>query len=104
MQTSYVSRSGSSNITLSCSINAYPDVISVTWYKNELAVNTQVPVGKFLGGSGATPNLTILNIVPGDAGTYHCRAGNVVGNSSSTAIKFDVICEWQCSEVKFNIL
>ncbi|XP_062602997.1 hemicentin-1-like isoform X5 [Saccostrea cucullata] len=74
------------NVTLQCSISATPAITSVQWEKfvnsGYQSVSTLSP-NKYYGGNTTVYDLTIVNLVFGDAGSYRCTATNQVGRGVS---------------------
>ncbi|XP_046581967.1 hemicentin-1-like [Haliotis rubra] len=82
----------SESLTIPCIIDADPTVTSVTWYRTVSGSTLPVTISgsKYGGGTVATPAMTIFNLLPSDAGSYQCEAGNGLGTTPSNAVSVSI--------------
>ncbi|RDD47522.1 Hemicentin-1 [Trichoplax sp. H2] len=73
------------NITLSCIAFGYPAPVTVSWFKNDLAITTDL--SRQANSSGGYGRLFITNTSLQDAGYYSCRFSNSFGVKYSQAAK-----------------
>ncbi|XP_033751408.1 hemicentin-1-like isoform X5 [Pecten maximus] len=87
-QTSYTVTTGSA-VTLQCSASGVPAVTSVSWERLANGQTTQIPLssGQFSIGN---PSLVINSAGSADAGTYTCKAANIVGAAQSSPVTLAV--------------
>ncbi|XP_069133862.1 hemicentin-1-like isoform X4 [Argopecten irradians] len=87
-QTDYAVTTGAA-VTLQCSATGVPAVTSVAWEKtsNGLTTTLTVSSGQF---SVSNPSLVISTASSTDAGTYICKATNVVGTGQSNPVTLAV--------------
>ncbi|XP_071095572.1 hemicentin-1-like isoform X1 [Haliotis cracherodii] len=80
------------DVTISCIINANPNVTSVTW--NMLNGSFQQPVNmadvRYTGSSPASPSLSIVNLTAEDAGRYQCKGDNAIGPGSGSYVTLTI--------------
>ncbi|KAJ8316394.1 hypothetical protein KUTeg_006408 [Tegillarca granosa] len=76
------------SVTMECSVQASSQSYSVTWYYNNVILNTNS--GRYSGGIFGNPSLTITNTQPGDTGSYICSAATSAGSRNATAISLNV--------------
>ncbi|XP_048236964.1 hemicentin-1-like isoform X3 [Haliotis rufescens] len=80
------------DVTISCTINANPNVTSVTW--NMLNGSFQQPVNmadvRYTGSSPASPSLSIVNLTAEDAGRYQCKGDNAIGPGSGSYVTLTI--------------
>ncbi|XP_072526954.1 sialoadhesin-like [Salminus brasiliensis] len=69
------------SVTLSCSSDADPPVLSYSWFKQRAAADTPLTTGQ---------NYSITNISSQHSGLYYCTAHNQLGHHSSTPVHLDV--------------
>ncbi|XP_072526992.1 B-cell receptor CD22-like, partial [Salminus brasiliensis] len=72
------------SVTLSCSSDADPPVLSYSWFKQRAAADTPLTTGQ---------NYSITNISSQHSGLYYCTAHNQLGHHSSTPVHLDVKAE-----------
>merc|ERR1711892_210993 len=67
-------------VTLDCMVEANPSNLSlVEWFHNEEVVD--VTDERYEDGNTESPSLTIIQVLPEDAGQYFCQARNMIGQS-----------------------
>ncbi|KAG7315508.1 hypothetical protein KOW79_021596 [Hemibagrus wyckioides] len=71
------------SVTLSCSSDANPPVLTYSWFKQSAAADTLLTTGQ---------NYSISNISSQDSGLYYCTAHHQLGNHTSTPTHLDVLC------------
>ncbi|KAE8594331.1 hypothetical protein XENTR_v10019584 [Xenopus tropicalis] len=69
-----------SQYTLTCSVDANPQLVNITWYKD---------YEKILNKNRDT--LTFPYIREQESGSYHCEAQNIIGSESSADVYVDVV-------------
>ncbi|KAG7315470.1 hypothetical protein KOW79_021558 [Hemibagrus wyckioides] len=69
------------SVTLSCSSDANPPVLTYSWFKQSAAADTLLTTGQ---------NYSISNISSQDSGLYYCTAHHQLGNHTSTPTHLDV--------------
>ncbi|XP_047668198.1 sialoadhesin-like isoform X2 [Tachysurus fulvidraco] len=69
------------SVTLSCSSDANPPVLTYSWFKQSSAADTLLITGQ---------NYSISNISSQHTGLYYCTAHNQLGHQDSTATHLDV--------------
>ncbi|XP_072526985.1 B-cell receptor CD22-like [Salminus brasiliensis] len=69
------------SVTLSCSSDADPPVLSYSWFKQRAAADTPLTTGQ---------NYSITNISSQHSELYYCTAHNQLGHHSSTPVHLDV--------------
>ena len=82
-------RNQSNAITLFCEVKGVPNVTSVFWVKEVDGVFTSINILK--DGNIHWPSLNIPSLKLSDSGTFACHAVNKVGNTSSSAIRLEVL-------------
>ncbi|XP_053347928.1 sialoadhesin-like [Clarias gariepinus] len=70
------------SVTLSCSSDANPTVLTYAWFKQRAASDTLLTTGQ---------NYSISNINPQHSGLYYCTAHNQLGQHNSTPTELDVL-------------
>ncbi|XP_076874779.1 B-cell receptor CD22-like isoform X1 [Brachyhypopomus gauderio] len=70
------------SVTLTCSSDANPPVLTYSWFKQRAAADTQLGTGQ---------NYSITNISSQHSGLYYCTAHNQLGQHNSTTILLDVL-------------
>ncbi|XP_058237417.1 B-cell receptor CD22-like [Hemibagrus wyckioides] len=70
------------SVTLSCSSDANPPVLTYSWFKQSAAADTLLTTGQ---------NYSISNISSQDSGLYYCTAHHQLGNHTSTPTHLDVL-------------
>ncbi|KAM9495004.1 sialoadhesin-like [Clarias gariepinus] len=70
------------SVTLSCSSDANPPVLTYTWFKQRAAADTLLTTGQ---------NYSISNISSQHSGLYYCTAHNQLGQHNSTPTLLDVL-------------
>ncbi|XP_036421084.1 B-cell receptor CD22-like [Colossoma macropomum] len=70
------------SVTLSCSSDANPPVLTYSWFKQRAAADAPLTTGQ---------NYTITNISSQHSGLYYCTAHNQLGLHSSTPTSLDVL-------------
>ncbi|XP_026803785.3 sialoadhesin, partial [Pangasianodon hypophthalmus] len=70
------------SVTLSCSSDANPPVLTYTWFKQRAAADTLLTTGQ---------NYSISNISSRHSGLYYCTAHNQLGQHNSTPTHLDVL-------------
>ncbi|XP_053085280.1 sialoadhesin-like [Pangasianodon hypophthalmus] len=70
------------SVTLSCSSDANPPVLTYSWFKQRAAADTLLTTGQ---------NYTISNISSQHSGLYYCTAHNQLGQHNSTPTRLDVL-------------
>ncbi|KAG7315469.1 hypothetical protein KOW79_021557 [Hemibagrus wyckioides] len=70
------------SVTLSCSSDANPPVLTYSWFKQSAAADTLLTTGQ---------NYSISNISSQHSGLYYCTAHNQLGNHTSTPTHLDVL-------------
>ncbi|KAK3509949.1 hypothetical protein QTP70_023771 [Hemibagrus guttatus] len=70
------------SVTLSCSSDANPPVLSYSWFKQSAAADTLLTTGQ---------NYSISNISSQHSGLYYCTAHNQLGHHNSTPTHLDVL-------------
>ncbi|KAM9495005.1 B-cell receptor CD22-like [Clarias gariepinus] len=70
------------SVTLSCSSDANPPVLTYTWFKKRAAANTLLTTGQ---------NYSISDINSQHSGLYYCTAHNQLGQHNSTPTLLDVL-------------
>ncbi|MCI4393343.1 hypothetical protein PGIGA_G00156430 [Pangasianodon gigas] len=70
------------SVTLSCSSDANPPVLTYTWFKQRAAADTLLTTGQ---------NYSISNISSQHSGLYYCTAHNQLGQHNSTPTHLDVL-------------
>jgi hypothetical protein len=99
--TSYSEKEGK-NVTLNCTVQAYPQVSEITWRKDGAALNvSSANSGKYSIGNPDTPSLTIYTLTKSDSGHYTCEATNSMGSTVGNVIRLDVLREWLLFSNKF---
>ena len=88
------------NVVFSCSVKGNPHP-SVTWTKNNNALNTSEDPDLSETSSGNTHSLTIQNVHQSDEGQYRCVASNGIGNTTSNAGTLNVHCRYSVQDVKW---
>ena len=71
-------------VTLSCSSDANPPVLTYTWYKHVAGADTLLTTDQ---------NYTITNISSQHSGLYYCSAQSGLGQHNSTPTRLDVLCK-----------
>uniref|UniRef100_A0AAY5EXM7 Ig-like domain-containing protein n=1 Tax=Electrophorus electricus TaxID=8005 RepID=A0AAY5EXM7_ELEEL len=71
------------SVTLTCSSEANPPVLTYSWFKQRAAADTLLPTGQ---------NYSISNISSQHSGLYYCTAHNQLGQHNSTTTLLDVLC------------
>ncbi|KAK2819569.1 hypothetical protein Q7C36_021215 [Tachysurus vachellii] len=71
------------SVTLSCSSDANPPVLTYSWFKQSSAADTLLITGQ---------NYSISNISSQHTGLYYCTAHNQLGHHNSTPTYLDVLC------------
>ncbi|KAK2819568.1 hypothetical protein Q7C36_021214 [Tachysurus vachellii] len=80
------------SVTLSCSSDANPPVLTYSWFKQSSAADTLLITGQ---------NYSISNISSQHTGLYYCTAHNQLGHHNSTPIHLDVFTEvWKLHAVR----
>ncbi|KAK3527726.1 hypothetical protein QTP86_001684, partial [Hemibagrus guttatus] len=72
------------SVTLSCSSDANPPVLSYSWFKQSAVADTLLTTGQ---------NYSISNISSQHSGLYYCTAHNQLGHHNSTPTHLDVLAE-----------
>ncbi|KAG7315360.1 hypothetical protein KOW79_021448 [Hemibagrus wyckioides] len=70
------------SVTLSCSSDANPPVLTYSWFKKSAAADTRLTTSQ---------NYSISNISSQDSGLYYCTADNQLGHHNSTPTHLDVL-------------
>lgn len=71
------------NATLTCAVaGGDQDVLSYTWYRNQVWL-----------GTGSSQNLTFPGVTASDAGSYQCSVRTPARNHSATPATLNVLCE-----------
>ncbi|KAF5889551.1 B-cell receptor CD22-like, partial [Clarias magur] len=70
------------SVTLSCSSDANPPVLTYSWFKQRAAADTLMKTGQ---------NYSISNISSQHSGLYYCTAHNQLGQQDSTPSHLDVL-------------
>ncbi|XP_035376650.1 sialoadhesin-like [Electrophorus electricus] len=70
------------SVTLTCSSEANPPVLTYSWFKQRAAADTLLPTGQ---------NYSISNISSQHSGLYYCTAHNQLGQHNSTTTLLDVL-------------
>ncbi|XP_058241397.1 sialoadhesin-like isoform X2 [Hemibagrus wyckioides] len=70
------------SVTLSCSSDANPPVLTYSWFKKSAAADTRLTTGQ---------DYSISNISSQDSGLYYCTADNQLGHHTSTPVHLDVL-------------
>ncbi|XP_072527208.1 uncharacterized protein [Salminus brasiliensis] len=70
------------SVTLSCSSDADPPVLSYSWFKQRAAADTPLTTGQ---------NYSITNISSQHSGLYYCTVNNSLGQHNSTPTHLDVL-------------
>ncbi|XP_053532472.1 uncharacterized protein LOC108259384 isoform X1 [Ictalurus punctatus] len=70
------------SVTLSCSSDANPPVLTYSWFKQRAAADTLLTTGQ---------NYSISNISSQHSGLYYCTAHNRLGQHNSTPTHLDVL-------------
>ncbi|KAF5889563.1 B-cell receptor CD22-like, partial [Clarias magur] len=70
------------SVTLSCSSDANPPVLTYSWFKQRAAADTLLTTGQ---------NYSISNISSQHSGLYYCTAHNHLGQHNSTPTELDVL-------------
>ncbi|XP_058241395.1 uncharacterized protein LOC131350187 [Hemibagrus wyckioides] len=70
------------SVTLSCSSDANPPVLTYSWFKKSAAADTLLTTSQ---------NYSISNISSQDSGLYYCTADNQLGHHNSTPTHLDVL-------------
>ncbi|XP_053472447.1 sialoadhesin [Ictalurus furcatus] len=70
------------SVTLSCSSDANPPVLTYSWFKQRAAADTLLTTGQ---------NYSISNISSQHSGLYYCTAHNQLGQHNSTPTLLDVL-------------
>ncbi|XP_035376651.1 sialoadhesin-like [Electrophorus electricus] len=70
------------SVTLTCSSEANPPVLTYSWFKQRVAADTLLPTGQ---------NYSISNISSQHSGLYYCTAHNQLGQHNSTTTLLDVL-------------
>ncbi|KAF5889556.1 B-cell receptor CD22-like, partial [Clarias magur] len=70
------------SVTLSCSSDANPPVLTYSWFKQRAAADTLLTTGQ---------NYSISNISSQHSGLYYCTAHNLLGQHNSTPTELDVL-------------
>ncbi|KAF5897894.1 B-cell receptor CD22-like, partial [Clarias magur] len=76
------------SVTLSCSSDANPPVLTYSWFKQRAAADTLLTTGQ---------NYSISNISSQHSGLYYCTAHNHLGQHNSTPTELDVLCAEESS-------
>ncbi|XP_053085269.1 sialoadhesin [Pangasianodon hypophthalmus] len=74
-------------VTLSCSSDANPPVLTYSWFKQIADADTLLTTGQ---------NYSISNISSQHSGLYYCTAHNQLGHHNSLPTFLDVLCKCQC--------
>ncbi|XP_047668340.1 B-cell receptor CD22-like [Tachysurus fulvidraco] len=87
------------SVTLSCSSDANPSVLTYSWFKQSSAADTLLITGQ---------NYSISNISSQHRGLYYCTAHNELGHHNYTPTHLDVLSKCSikhlCSCIKYLIL
>ncbi|XP_036419955.1 B-cell receptor CD22-like [Colossoma macropomum] len=75
------------SVTLSCSSDANPPVLTYSWFKKRAAADAPLTIGQ---------NYTITNISSQHSGLYYCTAHNQLGQHSSTPTSLNVLPICRC--------
>ncbi|KAL7883514.1 hypothetical protein SRHO_G00011720 [Serrasalmus rhombeus] len=70
------------SVTLTCSCDANPPVVSYTWFKRSGIEDSQIWTGQ---------NYTFEHISVGDSYKYKCRASNRLGSAISESMRLDIL-------------
>ncbi|KAF5893403.1 B-cell receptor CD22-like, partial [Clarias magur] len=70
------------SVTLSCSSDANPPILTYTWFKQRPAADTLLTTGQ---------NYSISNISSQHSGLYYCTAHNQLGQHNSTPTELDIL-------------
>ncbi|XP_035376649.1 sialoadhesin-like [Electrophorus electricus] len=70
------------SVTLTCSSEANPPVLTYSWFKQRAAADTLLPTGQ---------NYSISSISSQHSGLYYCTAHNQLGQHNSTTTLLDVL-------------
>ncbi|XP_072541421.1 B-cell receptor CD22-like isoform X2 [Salminus brasiliensis] len=73
------------SVTLTCSSDADPPVLTFYWFKQRAAADKALGTGQ---------NYSITNISSQHSGLYYCTALNQLGQHSSTPTRLDVFSDW----------
>ncbi|XP_060767348.1 B-cell receptor CD22-like [Neoarius graeffei] len=83
------------SVTLSCSSDANPSVLTYSWFKRRPAGDTLLATGQ---------NYSISNISSHDRGLYYCTTYNKLGHDNSTPIYLNVLGPEHNTEYLFIIV
>ena len=76
-------------VKFTCRATGEP-VPSISWYFNNAVINLSDTSKYYVSNSSNqsvfTSSLTILNVQSSDAGTYSCRASNIIGSDQSSGL------------------
>ncbi|KAG9271778.1 hypothetical protein AMEX_G14750 [Astyanax mexicanus] len=78
-------RAEGDSVTLTCSSDADPPVLTFSWFKQRPAANKTLGTGQ---------NYSITNISSQHSGLYYCTALNQLGQHSSAPARLDVFSDW----------
>ena len=89
------------NATLRCQPNGVPRS-TVTWFQNNQALSAGTD---YVISDDPDFTITIINVEPGDAGSYTCDAVNTLSNGTmsqteSGSVVFGITCGELCSELR----
>ncbi|XP_067674212.1 hemicentin-1-like isoform X2 [Haliotis asinina] len=80
------------DVTILCTIDANPNVTSVTW--NMLNGSSKEPVdmsdSRYTGSTPVSPSLSIDSLIPDDAGRYQCEGENAIGPGTGSYVTLTV--------------
>lgn len=81
------------NVTINCSVSAFPSVHVVEWTRNISGVIELISPDdqEFHGSTTSSPSLTILFADLADDGVYTCTATNAAGTGRSSTTSLHVL-------------